>query len=88
MEIIKTYKNVVTKEAIELNVEDTKNCYLRGNDTFNNMLNFLGIWSDKDGLKVVEITNQNIVKFDICKNESIYTSVDIEKFIQHNNNIC
>lgn len=87
METIRSYRDIKTREVIELNIEDTRNCYLKGNDTFDNKINYLGIWTDNIGLKVVEIRSQNMIGFDICQNKSVYTSVDIKKFMERNNNV-
>lgn len=87
MEKITVYKEIKTTETFELDIEDLKNCYLKGNDNLNNKLNYLGIWTDKIGLKVVEIRNQKMIEFDVSKNKSVYTRVDIERFMKNNSNV-
>lgn len=87
MEKITVYKEIKTTETFELDIEDLKNCYLKGNDNLNNTLNYLGIWTDKIGLKVVEIRNQKMIGFDVSKNKSVYTRVDIERFMKNNSNV-
>ncbi|MGN0993034.1 MAG: hypothetical protein ACI4PE_03855 [Bacilli bacterium] len=87
METITVYKETKKIEKFELDIEDVKNCYLKGNDNFNNIPNYLGIWTDKVGLKVIEIRNQRMVGLEVSSNKSVYTYVDIERFLKNNNNV-
>ena len=43
MEKITVYKETKSTEICELNIEDIRNCYLKGYDNLNNLPNYLGI---------------------------------------------
>lgn len=87
MEKITVYKETKSTEICELNIEDIRNCYLKGYDNLNNLPNYLGIWSDNTGLKVIEIRNQRMIGFDVSRSKSVYTRVDIETFMKNNSNV-
>lgn len=87
MEKITVYKEIKINEEFSLNIEDLKNCYLKGNDNLNNMTNYLGVWADNQGLKVIEIRNQRMIGVDISSNKSSSTYVDIQSFMKNNNNV-
>lgn len=86
METITVYKEIKSQEKIELEIEDIRNCFLKGRDKYYNTQNFLGIWIDKDGLKIIEI-RKNLIGVERCENSSISTRIYIETFIKNNNNV-
>ena len=87
MEKITISKEIKQTETISIEVEDVKNCYLKGNDNLNGIINYLGIWTDKQGLKIIEIRNQRMIGIDFCSNKSVYTYPDIERFMKNNNKV-
>ncbi len=84
MEKITISKEIKQEEIISLEIEDTRNCYLKGNDNLNGITNYLGIWTDKQGIKVVKIMNQITIAIECYKNKSVYTTTDIERFMKNN----
>lgn len=87
MEKINVSKEIKQTEIISIEVEDVKNCYLKGNDNLNGMINYLGIWTDKQSLKIVKIENQNTINIDSCSNKNIYVDSDIKQFMKNNNKV-
>ncbi len=87
MEKIVVSREIKTSENIQLEIQDIRNCYLKGQDCRNNVKNYLGIWTDKKGLKIVSIFNQSAISVDYSKNPSVGTRVDIECFLKHNNRV-
>ena len=87
METITVYKEANAKEKFELDIEDVNNCYLKGYDDYNNIPNYLGIWTDKLGIKAIKMRNERMLWIDVFSDESVYTRADIENFMKNNNNV-
>ena len=87
MDKITISKEIKQEEIVSLEVEDVKNCYLKGNDSLNGITNYLGIWTDKQGLKIVKIENQKTINIDFCSNKNIYVDSDVKQFMKNNNKI-
>ena len=87
MEKITVSKETKQTENISIEVENVKNCYLKGNDSLNGITNYLGIWTDKQGLKIVKIENQKTINIDSCINKNIYVDSDIKQFMKNNKKV-
>ncbi len=87
MEIIKVNKEVKTYECVEIEVEDTKNCFFKGNDVYRNLTEYLGIWIDNHGLKTVSILNNSAITVDCSLNVNNNTIIDIEYFLKNHKSV-
>lgn len=87
MEKIVVSREIKTNKDIELEIEDIRNVFLKGRDIHRNTNELLGIWIDKQGLKIVSILNQSAISIDCNRNVSVSTRVDIECFLKNHNNV-
>ncbi len=87
MEKIVVDKEIKSIERVELEIEDIKNSFLKGNDKLNNLTNYLGICIDNQHLKIIEIRNQRMISIECLRNVSCGTLCDIERFIRNNDNV-
>lgn len=86
MEKITVYKETRTINKVELEIEDIRNCFLKGRDNLLNTVRYLGIWTDNDGTKIVEIIEDGVY-LNFSKNNSDSTRTNIEIFIRERNNV-
>ncbi|WP_097025404.1 hypothetical protein [Clostridium peptidivorans] len=68
-------------EELEFCIEDTKNIFLEGRTESNNRLCYLGIWTNKKGLKEVTLSDNNIY-FDYSLTCSVSTEITIKNFLR------
>lgn len=82
---IRYEKSKFTKEEKEFEIEDTKHCFITGNDMTYNRTEHLGIWRSSDGFIIATLGDRNI-NFEWWGNSNGYTDSYIKEFLSKHNN--
>lgn len=78
--------NEYTKVAHEIDIPDFKNVFFRGKNPYDGSTTYFGIWSNERFLVIATI-GKNYISYDYSVKQSIYTEVDIKKYLQNNANV-
>lgn len=79
-------KSKFIQEEYKFEVKDTHNCFLQGQNE-KNITEFLGIYTTKKYLLVVEIQEQTNIIMQHYENKGVYTSIDIKNFLRKHNKV-
>ena len=87
-EIINYTKEKLLKEEYKIEIEDTKNVFLKGRTPQKNEEIYFGIWKkSENGNEVTATIKSRDIKFDYSIYGSIGSIVEIRHFIEANNKI-
>ena len=75
------------EENKEIDIEDTKNVFLKGIDPYNGLNTYFGIWSNEECIVIATITSNRCISYEYSLDKSIYTENDIKKYLEKNNNV-
>lgn len=80
--LINYTKSKSIDEDYSFDIEDTHNCFLKGQRNDTNITEYLGIYTTKQYLLVVEIQNQINIIMQHWESKSVYTESDIRDFLK------
>lgn len=80
--LINYTKTKFIEEEHNFDIEDTHNCFLRGQREDTNITEYLGIYITRQYLMIIEIQNQTNVIMEHWKSKSIYTESNIRDFLK------
>ncbi|MBS5857910.1 MAG: hypothetical protein KIC60_05430 [Clostridium sp.] len=75
------------KEMQKLEIKDTKNVFLKGRNTYDNLPTYFGIWNNDGILSIVTIISYRTINYKHYLNENLSTKYDIEQYLKCNKNI-
>lgn len=75
------------KEKRTINIEDTKNVFLKGTNPYDGLSTYFGIWTNKVYLSIVTLISGRCVSYECTMNKYINTECDIKKYLSDNRNI-
>lgn len=75
------------KEKKQIEIEDTKNVFLKGINPYDALNTYFGIWTKEDGISIANITSWRNISYKYYLNKNLSTKEDIELYLQHNNNV-
>lgn len=81
----KTRKNVTEKKQLE--IEDTKNVFLKGNNPYDALPSYFGIWENRNYLVIITITGLRYMNYQYYVNNDISTNIDIKNYLEYNENV-
>lgn len=85
--IIKYKDDKYIKEKKEIEIEDTKNVFLKGRNKYDNLPTYFGIWENNGGLSIVTIISYRTISYKYYLHESIYTECDIREYLRNNKKV-
>lgn len=85
--IIKYNTSKFVKSIGQLEVEDTKNIFLKGRNSFDNTITYFGIWKNQNYLVIVKVLSDRNINYEYSKMGGIYTENYIKTYLEFNNNV-
>lgn len=80
--LISYTKTRFVEEKHSFDIEDTHNCFLKGQREDTNITEYLGIYTTEQYLLIIEIQNQTNIIMQHWESKSIYTESDIRDFLR------
>lgn len=74
-------------EKKQLNIEDSKNVFLKGTNPYDGLSTYFGIWENDDKLSIVTIISYRNIKYECYLNKALSTESDIREYLMYNNNV-
>lgn len=79
--IIDFKKQMVFTTEHYIEIEDIKNCYLRGNRDNTGFIDYLGVWQTNRGIVICKILNADTIEIELIRDiECLYYS-DVKSFL-------
>ena len=75
------------KEKRTIDIEDTKNVFLKGTNPYDGLSTYFGIWSNKTYLCIVTLISDRCVSYECTMNKNVYTECNIKKYLADNRNV-
>ncbi len=75
------------KEKKQLEIEDTKNIFLKGRNMYDNLPTYFGIWANNGGLSIVTITSYRTISYEHYLNTNLSTLCDIREYLRNSKNV-
>ncbi len=85
--IIKYEKNEFIKKYEQIEIEDTKNIFLKGRNPYDHLPTFFGIWINGKCLSIVTIVSYHTISYKYYLNINLPTKCDIQNYLQNNDNV-
>ena len=85
--IIEYEKCKYIKKTEKLEIEDTKNVFLKGFDKYYNLPTYFGIWINNGCLSIVTIINYSTIRYKHYLNTNLNTECDIQEYLKDNKNV-
>lgn len=75
------------KETKKIEIKDTKNVFLKGNNIFDGLDTYFGIWLNNKRISIVTIISYRTITYKHFLNENLSTLCDIQEYLKHNDNV-
>lgn len=75
------------KEKKQLEIEDTKNVFLKGRNMYDNLPTYFGIWVNNGGLSIVTIISYRTINYEYYLNANLSTLCDIREYLRNSKNV-
>ena len=85
--IIKYTKSNFAKVEQSIEIEDTKNVFLRGKNPYDNLDTYFGIWANNNTLMIVTIISYRTIDYKRYLSTNLHTENDIKHYLEYNNNV-
>lgn len=85
--IIEYETSKYVKETKKIEIKDTKNVFLKGNNIFDGLDTYFGIWVNNKKLSIVTIISYRTITYKHFFNENLSTLCDIQEYLKHNDNV-
>lgn len=85
--IVKYYEVECVRKEYEMKIDDPHYSFLEGQNKDYNIIEYLGVWTKDNALKICEITYQDTIRIKsyVCK--GIYTECIFKHFLEMHNNV-
>ena len=80
-----TSKYISEKHKIE--IEDTKNVFLKGKNIYDNLPTYFGIWLNDGCLSIVTIISYRTISYKSYLNPKLYTKCDIQEYLKNSKDV-
>lgn len=74
-------------EKRTIDIEDTKNVFLKGTNPYDGFSTYFGIWTNKVYLSIVTLISDRCVSYEYTRNKNVYTECSIKKYLADNRNV-
>ena len=85
--IIEYEKYTMSKGNGKIEIENTKNVFLKGKNPFDNLDTYFGIWSNNSGLSIITIISYRTIRYKHYMNANLSTICDIKEYLKNNNDV-
>lgn len=85
--VIECEKLKLSKEKYKIEIEDTKNVFLKGTNPFDNLDTYFGIWPNNGGLSIVTIISYRTITYKHYLNMNLSTICHIQEYLKNNDNV-
>ena len=85
--IIEYKNNNIKRESKKIEIENTKNVFLKGKNPYDGLDTYFGIWNNNNTLVIVTIISWRTIYYERYLNTSVYTACDIKKYLEQNKNV-
>lgn len=85
--IIEYETSKFVKETKTIEIEDTKNVFLKGTNPYDGLSTYFGIWRNEEYLVIVTLISGRTISYEYSRSKSIFTEADIRKYLEHNKNV-
>lgn len=85
--VIEYEKCKIIKENYKIEIDDTKNVFLKGKNPFDNLDTYFGIWPNKEGISIITIISYRTITYKHYLNTNISTIYDIQEYLKNNDNV-
>ncbi len=75
------------KQVHKIEIEDTKNVFLCGKNSYYNMDSFFGIWVNDNTLSIVTIIGYRTINYKCYLNTNISTKADIQEYLRYSKEV-
>ena len=76
----------VTKTK-KLEISDTKNVFLKGRNTYDNLPTYFGIWINNGGISIVTLISYRNISYQYYINTNLSTEIDIKNYLKYSKDI-
>lgn len=76
-----------TKEHKQIEIQDTKNVFLKGTNPYDGLPTYFGIWNNKNTLVIATIISWRTIKYERWLSLSGYTESYIKEYLSQNKNV-
>lgn len=80
-----TSKYISEKHKIE--IEDTKNVFLKGRNIFDNLTTYFGIWLHDGCLSIITIISYRTISYKYYLNPNLSTKCDIQEYLKNSKDV-
>jgi len=74
-------------ETKKLEISDTKNVFLKGRNTFDNLPTYFGIWINNGGISIVTLISYRNINYQYYINTNLSTEIDIKNYLKYSKDI-
>jgi len=85
--IIEYETSKYVKEYKKLEIEDTKNIFLKGRNIYDNLPTYFGIWVNNGALSIVTIISYRTITYAHYLNPNISTKCDIQEYLRNSDEV-
>ncbi len=85
--VIKYETSNLVKERRKLDIEDTKNVFLKGTNPYDGLSSYFGIWTNEGYIVIVTIISWRNVNYKCYLNKNLSTENDIKEYLKYNKNV-
>ena len=79
--IIEYEMDTIKKKSKKIEIEDPKNIFLEGKNTYDNLPTYFGIWLNDGCLSIVTIISYRTIRYKYYLNPNISTICDIQEYL-------
>ena len=71
----------------KIEIEDTKNVFLKGKNIYDNLPTYFGVWLNDGCLSIVTIISYRTINYKSYMNPNISTKYDIQEYLKNSKDV-
>ena len=79
--------NKFVTEKCKIEIEDSKNIFLKGQNPYDGLSTYFGIWTTEKYIVIATIISNKNISYEYSLDKNIYTTIDIKKYLEFNRNV-
>ena len=85
--IIEYTKSHYIDKKHKIEIEDTKNVFLKGKNIYDNLPTYFGVWLNDGCLSIVTIISYRTINYKSYMNPNISTKYDIQEYLKNSKDV-
>ena len=85
--IIEYEMDTIKKKSKKIEIEDPKNIFLEGKNTYDNLPTYFGIWLNDGCLSIVTIISYRTISYQSYLNPNLSTKCDIQEYLKNSKDV-